>query len=114
MVLHADRKKVIGEVFNLGSGFDLNVLSIAKMILHSLGRPESLISFMPDRPGQVQHHVSSTAKAEKILGIRPAIKFEEGLEKTIRWYANNRGWWERLFPVQRVAILDKKGNSQYY
>jgi len=114
LVLHAERNEVVGEVFNLGSGFDLDILSIAKMVLAMVGKPETLISFMGDRPGQVQHHISSTAKAEKMLGIRPATGFEQGLDQTIRWYADHQDWWARLLPMRRVPILNKNGTRSYY
>ena len=114
LILHADREKVIGEVFNAGSGFDLDILSIAKMVLDMVGKPETLISFMDDRPGQVQHHIASTTKAEKILGMKPGRGFKEGLAQTIRWYADHRKWWERLLPMRRVPILGKNGDREYY
>ncbi len=113
-VLHADRALVLGEVFNLGSGFDLNILAIAKMVLGMVGKPETLISFMGDRPGQVQHHIASINKAEKLLGIKPGRAFKEGLAQTIQWYANHRQWWERLLPMRRIPILNKSGDREYY
>ncbi len=113
-VLHAEVGKVRGEVFNLGSGFDLDILAIARMILHMLGKPESLITFMPDRPGQVQHHISSTAKTEMILGLKPGRRFEDGLEQTIKWYADNQQWWEKQLPMRRVEIMSKNGELEYY
>ncbi|HHE75204.1 MAG TPA: NAD-dependent epimerase/dehydratase family protein [Desulfobacteraceae bacterium] len=112
--LHAPDKNIRGEVFNLGSGFDMSILSVARMILDVLGKPESLIAFMADRPGQVQHHISSTEKAERVLCIEPGRKFEEGLEQAVKWYAENRNWWERLLPMRRVEILTRDGNSEYY
>ena len=112
--LHAADDRVRGEVFNLGSGFDLDVLSIARMILRMVGRSESLITFMTDRPGQVQHHISSTEKAEAVLGIRPGRGFEQGLEETIRWYADHRAWWERLLPMRQVPILTPNGERAFY
>lgn len=111
--LHADMEKIQGNVFNLGSGFDLDILSIAKMVLEMTGKPESLITFMEERPGQVRHHISSTKKSEMILGIKPGRTFEEGLEQTIHWYANNRQWWEKLLSMRRVSILNKNGISEY-
>ena len=112
--LHADDEKICGKVFNLGSGFDLDILAIAHSILHILGKSETLIQFMSDRPGQVQHHISSTTKAEKALGACPARPFEQGLEQTIRWYADHSTWWERLLPMRQVPILNKDGNMRYY
>ena len=114
LVLHAEDAKVRGKVFNLGSGFDLDILTIAKMILGILGKPESLIHFMGDRPGQVQHHISSTTKAERVLGVRPGRTFETGLEQTIQWYADHREWWERLLPMRQVPMMTKDGNTEYY
>ena len=113
-VLHAEDIKVRGEVFNLGSGSDLDILAIARMILLILGKPESLIHFMDDRPGQVQHHISSTTKAEHVLGIRSGRSFETGLEQTIRWYRDHREWWERLLPMRQVPIMTKNGTTEYY
>ena len=114
LVLDAEDEKVHGQVFNLGSGFDIDILSIARMILNMVGRSESLITFMDDRPGQVQHHISSTEKARAVLGVRPGRKFEEGLEQTIKWYADNREWWQRLLPMRKVPILTKNGANEYY
>ena len=114
LVLHAEDAKVRGKVFNLGSGFDLEILTVAKMILRILGKPESLIHFMDDRPGQVQHHISSTARAENVLGVKPGRTFEKGLEQTIQWYADHQEWWDRLLPLRRVPIMTKDGSTEYY
>jgi len=113
-VLHADRDLVLGEVFNLGSGLDMDILSIAEMVLEILGKPQTLISFMDDRPGQVQHHIASVSKAEQVLGIEPGRPFEEGLAQTVTWYADNRPWWERLLSMRRVPILNEGGKTEYY
>jgi len=113
-VLHADRDLVLGELFNLGSGLDMDILSIAEMVLEILGKPQTLISFMDDRPGQVQHHIASVSKAEQVLGIEPGRPFEEGLAQTVTWYADNRPWWERLLSMRRVPILNEGGKTEYY
>jgi dTDP-glucose 4,6-dehydratase len=113
-VLHADLREVQGQVFNLGSGFDLDILTTASMILDMMGKPRTLITRMEDRPGQVQHHVSSTEKARIVLGIRPGRPFDEGLRQTIAWYRDNRAWWERLLPMRRVAVMAGNGTTAYY
>ncbi len=113
-VLHAPDAIVRGEVFNLGSGFDLDILTVAKTILKMLGKPESLIHFMNDRPGQVQHHISSTSKAEAVLGVSPGRAFENGLEQTIRWYSDHPDWWKKLLSMRRVPIMAKNGNREFY
>jgi dTDP-glucose 4,6-dehydratase len=113
-VLQTPIKDIQGEVFNLGSGFDLDILSIAKMVLSMLKKPDDLVSFIGDRPGQVHHHISSTDKAAKVLGVKPAPAFEEGLEKTIRWYENNRAWWEKLVWMRHVPIMTESGKVEYH
>ncbi len=92
----ANRDKVIGEVFNFGSGEVFSVKEIAHMILEYLGKPKSLCVAIEDRPGQVDLHVSSTEKAAQILGVKPGRPFKQGLAETIRWYIENENWWRRI------------------
>jgi dTDP-glucose 4,6-dehydratase len=113
-IMHAPNKKVIGQVFNLGSGEDADVLTIAKMILKITKRPPSLLKFVGDRLGQVQHHISSTDKAAKVLRIKPGMSLEKGLAKTIDWYQNNRVWWERIQWMTHVQIMTKSGKVEYH
>lgn len=113
-ILHAPLKKVVGEVFNLGSGEDADVLTIAKTILKLTKRPTSLLHFVGDRLGQVQHHISSTAKAEKVLKIKPGMSLEQGLVKTIDWYKKNKPWWERIQWMTHVQIMTKSGKVEYH
>jgi dTDP-glucose 4,6-dehydratase len=112
--MHAPLEKVKGEVFNLGSGFDLDILSIAKMVLEMTGRSDDLITFIGDRPGQVQHHISSTDKADKVLGVRPPRSFEEGLRKTIDWYRNNDEWWRKIEWLKNIKIMTKSGKVELH
>lgn len=114
LAIQVNLEKVKGEVINLGSGFDLDILSVAKMVLKIMKRPESLITFVGDRPGQVQHHISSTKKAERLLGIKPGRSFEEGLEETIKWYKENSDWWRKLLWMKHVALRTKEGGIEYY
>lgn len=113
-ILIAPRETVIGQVFNIGSGHDIDILSIARMILAETGRSEDLISFMGDRLGQVQHHISSTEKAENVLGIEPGRPFIEGLRETIAWYRDNEAWWKPLEWMKEVEILLKNGQRIRY
>jgi dTDP-glucose 4,6-dehydratase len=69
------------------------VLEIAERICDALGKPRSLIRFVDDRPGQVDRHIGSTDKAERLLGFRAQIDFDQGLERTIAWYRENPAWW---------------------
>ena len=112
LVINAPIEKVKGEVFNIGSGFDEDVLSIAKLILKTTGRSEDLITFIGDRPGQVQHHISSTKKAETILGMPPAGSFVDGIGSTIQWYDANRDWWKPLEWMKNVTITTASGKME--
>jgi dTDP-glucose 4,6-dehydratase len=93
-VIAADLGGVAGEVINLATGRDISVSEIADLVLDRLGKPAALKVHTPERPGQVDRHIGSIDKAERLLGWRAATSFEEGLERTIRWYDENRAWWE--------------------
>jgi len=84
-----------GQVINLGTGVDVSVLTIAEMILDLTGKPLSLIEHVEARPGQVDRHISSTEKAHRLLkGWRAETRLYEGLWKTVKWYRDNRAWWD--------------------
>lgn len=92
----ASRDRVIGEVFNLGSGEAVSVRDIARLILEHLGRPGHQCLSIEDRPGQVECHISSTAKAAQVLGIGPATPLKEGIGSTVDWYRAHPEWWRRI------------------
>jgi dTDP-glucose 4,6-dehydratase len=114
LVINAPLEKVKGEVFNIGSGVSLDILSIAKIILEMTNRDGNLITFIGDRLGQVQHHISSTEKAEEILGIKPGRPFEQGLKATIDWYIDNEEWWRKLEWMKNIKIMTKNGKMEYH
>jgi dTDP-glucose 4,6-dehydratase len=86
--------EVHGEVINLATGRDISIETIADLVLEQLGKPKSLKVHTPERPGQVDRHIGSTDKAERLLGWRAKTSFEDGLVSTIGWYDDNRAWWE--------------------
>ncbi len=88
-------KGKIGEIYNVGSGIEKRNIEVVKAILKLLGKPESLIRFVKDRPGHDYRYSVSTDKIEKELGWKAKTSFEEGLEKTVRWYVENFKWVER-------------------
>jgi dTDP-glucose 4,6-dehydratase len=61
-----------------------------------LGSRESLIRFVDDRPGHDLRYAIDPSRVERELGWRPSCVFEDGLRATVRWYLDNRGWWERI------------------
>lgn len=101
-ILHADRESVVGETINLGTGKDTSVLTIAKRILEILGKPLDLIAHVPDRPGQVSRHISSTAKARDLIDWKHSVSLDEGLVRTVRFYQQNQKWWERYLWTKEI------------
>jgi dTDP-glucose 4,6-dehydratase len=103
-VIVADGANVHGEVINLATGRDLSVERIADLVLERLGKPKSLKVHTPERPGQVDRHIGSTDRAERLLGWRARTSFEQGLERTIGWYSDNRAWWESPLRTEASAF----------
>jgi dTDP-glucose 4,6-dehydratase len=103
-VIAADGAKVHGEVINLATGRDLSVEAIADLVLERLGKPKSLKVHTPERPGQVDRHIGSTGRAERLLGWRARTSFEQGLDRTIGWYNDNRAWWESPLRTEASAF----------
>lgn len=111
-IIHADIEKVKGEVFNVGTGKSIDVLTIAKMVLEELGKPESLITYLSDRPGQVIEHIADTSKAERVLDWKYKTEFEDGLKKTIRWADENQEMWKELLWMRTIPIMTASGEVQ--
>ncbi len=85
-----------GEVYNIGGRAEKTNLEVVRAILGLLGKPESLMKFVPDRPGHDRRYAMDTTKIERGLGWRPEVKFEDGIERTVRWYLDNREWVSRV------------------
>jgi dTDP-glucose 4,6-dehydratase len=85
-----------GEVYNVGGGAERRNIEIVKGILSLLGKPESLITYVKDRPGHDRRYAIDPSKIRAELGWTPAHSFEQGLSATVRWYVDNRRWWERV------------------
>jgi len=95
----------VGETYNVGSGIEKSIAEIADGVLELLGKPSSLKTIVPDRPGHDRRYLLDSAKIRE-LGWRDEVGWEEGLEETVRWYAGHREWWEPLrdrAPVDEAA-----------
>ncbi len=90
MILHQGK---IGEIYNIGGTNEKTNISIIQLILEQLGKPESLIRYVEDRPGHDRRYAISSKKIQAELGWIPEYKFESGLKDTIEWYLNNQQWW---------------------
>lgn len=92
LVLH---RGVPGEVYNLGSGTEVTALDLARVLLDKLGKPQSLICLVADRPGQDRRYSLNCAKI-RALGWRPQWTFDAALDDTVEWYIKHEWWWRKL------------------
>ena len=86
----------VGETYNVGSGVEKSISEIAQLVLELTGKPDSLKTIVPDRPGHDRRYLLDSSKLRSELGWEPAISFEDGLAETVRWYENHREWWESM------------------
>jgi dTDP-glucose 4,6-dehydratase len=99
-VIAAPLENVAGEVLNIATGIDISVSNIADYVLDALDKPRSLKVHTEERPGQVDRHIGSTDRTQHLIGWRARTTFEQGLEKTISWYVDNRAWWEAILQTR--------------
>ncbi len=92
-VLH---KGKAGEVYNIGVNNERSNVEIAKIILQELGKPESLLTFVADRPGHDRRYAIDSKKIERELGWQPQYEFERAIKETIKWYQENADWVKKL------------------
>ena len=93
LIIHKGRE---GEVYNIGGHNERSNLEIVKAILKELNKPESLITFVTDRPGHDLRYAIDPTKIYNELGWLPKTKFDDGIKQTIEWYLENRPWWEKV------------------
>ena len=89
-------KGKVGNVYNIGGHNEMKNIDIVKIILKALDKPESLITHVTDRKGHDMRYAIDPTFIHNELGWLPATKFEDGIQKTIRWYLENRSWWENI------------------
>jgi dTDP-glucose 4,6-dehydratase len=85
-----------GEVYNFGGDAERENIFVVKRLLALLGKPESLIQYVTDRPGHDRRYAIDATKSQRELGWTPRIAFEGGLARTVAWYRANEPWWRRL------------------
>ena len=100
-IIAAPLEPLVGEVLNVATGVDISVRAIADAVLELLGKPAELRTNVPERLGQVDRHIGSTEKLERLTGWRARTSFEEGLERTVAWYRDNEAWWRGI--LQRAS-----------
>lgn len=111
---HCDLGPVAGEVINLGYGESVSLTDMSSLVTKKMHLPDAVIQYVGDRPGQVFRHTADASKAHRLLGWRPEIGFEDGLERTIDWYAANRDWWQRQLWMRDIPIVTKTGKRELH
>ncbi len=85
-----------GEIYNIGSSNEMKNIEIIKLVLASLNKSEELIEFVKDRPGHDKRYSIDSSKIQKELGWKPEVNFKHAISDTIKWYLENKTWWERI------------------
>ena len=93
LIIHKGR---VGEVYNVGGHNEMANIDIVKLICKKLGKPETLITYVADRKGHDMRYAIDPTKIHRELGWLPETKFQDGIEKTIAWYLENKQWWEEI------------------
>lgn len=104
LILH---KGKVGEVYNVGGHNEKTNLEVVKTILNELGKPESLITYVKDRAGHDMRYAIDPSKTRRELGWEPTTLFDEGIKMTIKWYLDNRSWWENIISGDYKNYYDK-------
>ncbi|SCM83621.1 dTDP-glucose 4,6-dehydratase [uncultured Sporomusa sp.] len=104
LIIHNGR---IGEVYNVGGHNERTNLEVVKTIIRELGKDENLIQYVTDRPGHDRRYAIDPTKIKTELGWEPATLFDEGIKKTIKWYLDNKAWWERIISGEYQSYYEK-------
>lgn len=104
LIIHKGR---VGEVYNIGGHNEKTNLEVVKIILKELGKSEDLIRYVTDRPGHDMRYAIDPTKIHNELGWLPATKFEDGIKKTIKWYLDNKEWWQHIINGEYKNYYEK-------
>jgi dTDP-glucose 4,6-dehydratase len=104
IVLH---KGESGNVYNIGAENERTNIEIVKLILNILGKPETLIKYVKDRPGHDRRYAIDSTKIKKELGFKTKVGFKMGMEETVAWYIENKSWWKRIKSGEYLKYYNK-------
>lgn len=102
----------VGETYNIGGDYELTNLELVKQLLRIVDKPESLITFVKDRPGHDLRYAINHDKITKELNWKPEIKFEEGLKMTVQWYLDNNEWLNNILNKEYLIYYEKQYKSR--
>ena len=100
-----------GEVYNIGGHNERTNLEVVKTILKALGKPESLINYVKDRPGHDLRYAIDPKKIETELGWKPEFNFDTGIVETIKWNLNNKEWLEHVESGEYLKWMERYSNK---
>ncbi|HUI27045.1 MAG TPA: GDP-mannose 4,6-dehydratase, partial [Candidatus Kryptonia bacterium] len=109
-LLQLDLGALEGQVFNIGSGVATDVLTIARRLIRLTGEGAARIEHIADRLGQVAKQVAGVERARALLRWEPRIELDTGLARTVKWYLDNRAWWEPLHRTRRAPTMAGRGS----
>ena len=109
LIIHKGR---VGEVYNIGGHNEKTNLEVVKIILKELGKSEDLIRYVTDRPGHDMRYAIDPTKIHNELGWLPETKFEDGIKKTIKWYLDNKEWWQHIINGEYKDYYEKHYNQK--
>ena len=109
MIIHNGR---VGEVYNIGGHNERTNLQVVKTIIQALGKSEDLIKYVTDRPGHDMRYAIDPTKIKNELGWEPETLFDEGIQKTIKWYLENKEWWENIISGEYQNYYEKMYGSR--
>lgn len=100
-------KGQVGQVYNIGGHNEMKNIDIVKLICKALDKPESLITHVTDRKGHDMRYAIDPTFIHKELGWLPETRFEDGIQRTIRWYLDNRSWWEEIVSGEYQSYYER-------
>jgi dTDP-glucose 4,6-dehydratase len=96
-----------GEVYNIAGGQEKTNLELINLILETVGRPESLITFVKDRPAHDRRYAIESVKIHKELGWQPSHSYRDALKSTVDWYLQHQTWWQRVKSKEYLEYYDR-------
>jgi dTDP-glucose 4,6-dehydratase len=104
LIIH---KGKVGGIYNVGGHNEMKNIDIVKLICQALDKPESLITHVTDRKGHDMRYAIDPTKIHNELGWLPETKFADGIKKTIKWYLDNKSWWENIISGEYQKYYEK-------
>jgi dTDP-glucose 4,6-dehydratase len=96
-----------GGIYNIAGGQEKTNLELIKLLLKNVGRPESLITFVKDRPAHDRRYAIESSKISKELGWQPYYSYDKALKSTVDWYLQNKTWWQRIKSKEYMEYYDR-------